>query len=379
MEGSVEEKERMTEIAIIGGGLAGCAAAITLARSGREVTLIEKEPLPHHKVCGEFLSQEALGTLTVLGIDPAEFGAASLHSVRLTDAQRVTTSELPFVAMSLTRKRLDEELWQLAQRVGVRTLRGVRVQQLQRRAATWEAKLDGEDSVASSTTFLATGKHDLMGQPRPAGVQSGMVGFKMYYRLAPGQAKALAGHVELVLFQGGYGGLQPVEDGMVNLCCLIHRDELQKLGGKWENLLEAMQRDCSHLRERLAGAEPLLERPLAISHIPYGFIRQETTDGIWYLGDQAAVIPSFTGDGMSIALHSGQLAAEMYLAGETADSYQKRLRNDVGRQVSLATVLSRGLVWSPSRSLFTTLVRGWPSVLGVVASKTRISADVRLA
>jgi flavin-dependent dehydrogenase len=369
----------MTEIAIVGGGLAGCAAAITLARHGREVLLIEREPRPHHKVCGEFLSREALDTLRSLGVEPAEFGAATLHSVRLADAQRVTASVLPFAAMSLTRRRLDEELLRLAQRVGVYTLRGVRVQRLQRRAGAWEAKLDGGELVTAKTAFLATGKHDLQGLPRPAGVQPWMVGFKMYYRLELRQAEALAGHVELALFRGGYGGLQPVEDGAANLCCLVHRDELQRLGGKWENLLEAMRRDCPHLRERLAGAEPLLERPLAVSHIPYGFVRRRTDDGLWCLGDQAAVIPSFTGDGMSIALHSGQLAAEMYLAGESADVFQKRLQSQVGQQVALATMVSKGLVWGPSRGVFSQMVRMCPSLLGIVARRTRVRDEFRLA
>jgi flavin-dependent dehydrogenase len=48
------------EVLILGGGVAGCAASIALARKGQGVTLIEREPTPRHKVCGEFLSGEAL-------------------------------------------------------------------------------------------------------------------------------------------------------------------------------------------------------------------------------------------------------------------------------------------------------------------------------
>src|ERR1700733_6250880 len=47
------------EVLVLGGGVAGCAASIALARKGRVVTLIEREPTPRHKVCGEFLSGEA--------------------------------------------------------------------------------------------------------------------------------------------------------------------------------------------------------------------------------------------------------------------------------------------------------------------------------
>jgi menaquinone-9 beta-reductase len=134
-----------------------------------------------------------------------------------------------------------------------------------------------------------------------------------------------------------------------------------------------MQADCGLLRERLRGARTLLEKPLAIAAIPYGYVRA-TSDGIWALGDQAAVIPSFTGDGMSIALHSGWLAVGKYLRGETAGAYQRQLRGELARQVGLATAISRGLVWRPSRGVFAAAVRVWPGVLGAVATRTRIGA-----
>jgi flavin-dependent dehydrogenase len=184
--------------------------------------------------------------------------------------------------------------------------------------------------------------------------------------------------VELMLYRGGYAGLQPVEAGAANLCCLVERAELQRLGGRWENLLGAMQQECELLRERLQGAKALLAKPLAVSAIPYGYVRK-TNDGVWSLGDQAAVIPSFTGDGMSIALHSGSLAAAMYLRAETAERFQQQLRGELSQQVALATMVSRGLVWGPSRNVFTVAVRLWPNVLGAAARRTRISEGAILA
>lgn len=362
------------EVVIVGGGLAGSAAAIVLARAGRDVVLVERESLPQHKVCGEFLSQEALMYLRLLGVEVEAMGAVAIRSVRLAGREGESEAVLPFAAMSLTRRRLDEELLRLAERSGAKVLRGCRVQTIDRAEDGWSAVVDGAESVFAAAAFLATGKHDLRARARPKGKQPDLVAFKMYWRLAPRQAAALEGHVELVLYRGGYAGLQPVEEGAANLCCLVEREELQRLGGRWENLLAAMQSDCGLLRERLQGAEPLLEKPLAISAIPYGFVR-ESSDGLWALGDQAAVIPSFTGDGMSIALHSGCLAAAMYLRGETAERFQEQLQRELSRQVAVATIVSRGLVWRPSRSVFAAAVKMWPRVLGVVARRTRISEE----
>jgi flavin-dependent dehydrogenase len=361
------------DVVIVGGGLAGSAAAIALARAGRNVMLVERESQSQHKVCGEFLSQEALTYLSALGVGVAGMGAVSIRSVRLACQGGESEAVLPFAAMSLTRRRLDEELLRLAEIAGAKVLRGCRVQAMERDGDGWRAVMDGAQPVSASAAFLATGKHDLHGHARPKGTQSDLVAFKMYWRLAPQQAAALDGHVELMLYHGGYAGLQPVEEGAANLCCLVERAELQRLGGRWENLLAAMQQDCALLRERLQDAEPLLEKPLAISAIPYGYVRSASDSGLWALGDQAAVIPSFTGDGMSIALHSGCLAAAMYLRGESAERFQQQLQSELAKQVGLATMVSRGLVWKPSRSVFIAAVRLWPSMLGVVARRTRIS------
>jgi flavin-dependent dehydrogenase len=400
------------EVLVIGGGLAGSAAAIALAKGGREVVLVEREARPQHKVCGEFLSREALAYLRVLGVDVGALGAVPISAVRLAGADgagergglsdyvprpkrgtlRLRSGQaagtptievaLPFVAMSLTRLRLDEALLRLAVEAGVRVVHGCSVEGLEAVDGGWRARVSGRSEVGlpassfeSDAVFLATGKHDLRGWARPAGRQNDLVAFKMYWRLTAAQAAALDGHVELILYRGGYAGLQPVEEGAANLCCLIERGELQRLGGRWEKLLAAMLAQSAHLRERLQGAEALLERPLAVSAIPYGLVR-ERADGVWRLGDQAAVIPSFTGDGMSIALHTGLLAARMYLGGESAESFQQRAHGELARQVGLATWVSRGLVERPA--LLGAAARVWPGALRLVAAGTRISAKAML-
>src|SRR5665213_303435 len=103
------------DVLIVGGGLAGSAAAITLARAGRSVVLVERESVPQHKVCGEFLSQEAMTYLGSLGIDLIGLGAVAIRSVRLAGREGWSEARLPFAAMSLTRKRLDEELLRVAE------------------------------------------------------------------------------------------------------------------------------------------------------------------------------------------------------------------------------------------------------------------------
>ena len=251
------------DVLVIGGGLAGPAAAIVLAQAGRRVTLLEREREPKHKVCGEFLSAEALHLLGSLGVSPAALGAVPVHGVRFCSARHVSSAQLPFTAMSLTRRRLDPALLCVAEAAGVHVVRGAAVQSLVRDRDGWRADVGGGATFSARDAVLATGKHELRGFVRPAGPQGDLVGMKMYLRLAPAQAAALAGHVELLLYPGGYAGLQPVEEGVDNLCGLVQRKLLAKLSG-WDGLLALMRESNSHAQDRLAGAEPLLAKPLRL-------------------------------------------------------------------------------------------------------------------
>jgi menaquinone-9 beta-reductase len=378
---------------VIGGGPSGSALAIHLARSGRAVELIEQSTAPHHKVCGEFLSHEAIACLDRLGIDPRTLGAVPIHSVRLSARKQIAACDLPFPALSLTRRALDEAMLTSAIDAGATVLRGHRVNALIAGApivATpivdalacagkgWRAQLSNGESRSAPAAFLATGKHDLIGHRRPPGKQSDLIAFKMYFRLAPAQQRALEGWVELYLFPGGYAGLQLTEGGQANLCFVINQKQFRAPKGNrqpfhWPALLDHLLRHSDPLAERLSGvptcAHALLAKPLALSFIPYGLLVADAQSGLWRLGDQAAVIPSFTGDGISIALHSAHLAAQLFASGSDSATFARRLRSELRGSVNLAATLSRLMIAAPTLAQFT---RFWPGALCHLARHTRI-------
>jgi flavin-dependent dehydrogenase len=372
-------KSLQDEVFVLGGGVAGCAASIALARKGRSVTLIEREPTPRHKVCGEFLSGEALEDLHNLGIDVASLGAVPLKHVRLAAARRAAEAPLPFPAASLTRKALDTALIAEAIAAGVRVERGRSVQSLSRTASNrWQATLADGSIFEAPTAFLATGKHDLRGYSRPKDPHQ-WVAFKMYYRLSAAQAADLADASELTLYAGGYGGIQPVEDGIANFCCVVQRRYFARAGLRWESLLEKMQQDCPHLAMRLKGAKPMLDKPITITHIPYGYLRRTTEDGLYCIGDQAAVIPSFTGDGISIALHTARGATAAYLAAEPAPLFQKKLRSAMLAQMRLAEFAADGLNNPLARAVLPFCLKVWPGAMRVTARLTRVTQPAAIA
>lgn len=362
---------------VIGGGPAGSIVAMRLAAAGRDVTLLEKERSAHHKVCGEFLSGEAIEYLSLAGVNPSDLGAAAIRSIRLCSKYGIAEAVLPFTALSLSRLALDAALIERAAENGVRVRLGAFVERLTRRDTDWLVELQNGELLSARTVFLANGKHDLRGWERGRGVQGNLIGFKMYWQLKPVQIEALRGSLEMFLFPCGYGALSLVEGDSANLCLVVGRSELRRLGG-WTELLSSLLDDNRQLRQRLQGSKTLWERSLAISPIPYGYL-VEGGSGLWRVGDQAAVIPSFTGDGMSIALHSGTLAAEMFLAGASEEEFHRKLHKQLRSGMLLATLISRAMVTGAGRTLMPLSLSLYPNAMRWIAASTRISEEALLA
>jgi flavin-dependent dehydrogenase len=357
------------DIVVVGGGPAGAATAIGLARGGRKVTLVERTLHAHHAVCGEFISGEALAELDALGLDVAELGAVAIDSVALNWRAIRAEVPLPFPARSLSRLRLDEALLTLAERAGVRMVRGVRIGTVIPDGGRWRVHGDGWRCEARQVV-LAIGKHDLRGLRRPPGGHDDLVGFKLHWRLRPDQTAALSGRVELSLFPGGYAGLELVERGVANLSLVVQR---ARIGDGWDDLLARVRGGAESLDERLGQAEPLWDRPLATAALPYGYLSR-VRDGIWRVGDQAAVIPSFAGDGLAIALFSARMAAERIVLGGEAEDYQAALSARLTPQVRKALWLSRLMVRPSLQPLLAWGARRSPGLITRIARATRIPA-----
>ncbi len=110
--------------------------------------------------------------------------------------------------------------------------------------------------------------------------------------------------------------------------------------------------------------------------MPYGFVhRGPDQAGVYRLGDQAAVIPSFCGDGMAIALHSARLAASAVLRGEDEGTYHRAMRRDAGPPVRLAYGLYRASRAAAVKRAMVGMARVWPGLLGAVARRTRVAVS----
>lgn len=364
------------EVAVIGGGPAGAAAAIRLAAAGREVLVFERERGPHHVVCGEFLSAEAVADLRALGVDIAALGATRIDRVRLTANGRSAAARLPFVAAGLSRKALDAALLDKAAASGATIRRGARVRRVEAAGGGWTIGLACGGEITAGAVLLATGKYDLPGVARatPWRGRSDMLALKMHLRLPESGMCRLRGVIELHLLPGGYAGLQLVEEGWANLCMVLDGKTCPAAGADFGRLLREIGDRNACLAEALAGAVPAWPRPLAIARVPYGHRFALPSPGApgWRLGDQAAVTPSFTGDGLAIALRSGVLAADHMLEGRSGEAFAAAMRAETGRQMRWAMLLQGMLDRPRSHALAIAAAQAFPPLIAWGSLRTRL-------
>jgi flavin-dependent dehydrogenase len=354
----------------VGGGLAGAAFALELSRNGARAVVLERSRAAHLKVCGDFLSAEALELLTYLGLDTAALGATRVGRLTLAAGRSAASAPLPFFAGGLSRLALDEALLAAAGAAGAEVVRGVGTTAMEVRGGGVVLATD-RGAFEASQVALATGKHNLRGWPRAPGAVSG---FKIQLALGAAARADLAGRVHLTLFDGGYVGACLVEGDLATVCWQIDTEALKRVGPDWRGQLDAFSRQSPRLGDLLAGARPASERPATISNLPFGYVRRAPiAPGVFPIGDQVAVIPAFTGDGTSIALASGIGAARAVLAGESAVAFQHRFAAALGRQFTLARVVNATLRARATRRLTVAAVGALPQLATALARATRLS------
>ena len=316
------------EITIAGGGLAGLALGIGLRRRGLPVSLHEAGRYPRHRVCGEFISGVSDETLKELGIE-GELAVASRHQqvIWYRAGRRLLESELPVPARAISRYKLDVLLRDRLLAVG-----GV-VHELSRRS----------DRQQEGTVWSAG---------RVARRDSGWIGLK-YHALELTLERGL----EMHLGCNGYLGLTSVEEGKTNVCGLFKID--RRHHGKNVDLMMTYLRAGGNgdLADRLESAGRDESSFTGVSAFELGW--QAPLDGQVAVGDAAGMIPPFTGNGMSMAFESAELALhplEKWAAGaaswsDTVKEVRRTTIKKFRRRVANAMAIHRVLLNNKSQRL----------------------------
>ena len=297
------------DIAVIGGGPAGSASAITAARLGKRVLMAEKGRYPRHKVCGEFISPESHHVLVdLLGcVNPLLKTPPQITQARMFVDGRCLVFALPEPGWSISRRDLDMALWEQAIRSGVDCRESTTVRSLSANSIQIS-----EETIAVATVINASGRWSNLRHVSPAAHGPRWIGVKGHFagELAPPST-------DIYFFDGGYCGVQPISGAGINVSAMVRADIATSLDEVFAAHPQLWLR--SRAWERIT--ETITTSPL-IHSAP-----EPVIGGVMNAGDASAFIDPFTGDGISLALRSGVLAAQCGLAGgpvRYAREYQSR-------------------------------------------------------
>lgn len=354
---------RPLDVAIIGAGPAGAAAALALARSGRRVLLIDKRTFPRDKVCGGCLSGAALRSLRRLLGGAWALPGAPTSEIRFIVGRHRFKCRPQGDAWLVPRAQLDACLAESAERAGATTQFGVTAA-LERDNDMWSIRL-GDERVSARTILLASGIGAL---PEQLGIR----GLPSRRRLVAQQWIQPAipplpaiGEIELHWLRGGYIGLATPTAGE---CVIAMAAEADRQQG--ESVFERLRRLNPHapIVRALPPDAPRRYAARGIGTFPW--LPQRLSDrNVLLIGDAAGYAEPFTGEGIGQALLSAECASRAILeSGNVAATYDQDMKAHhaavLARTRMVSSILqwplihtaARALPWVPS-GLFAWIVR----------------------
>lgn len=297
----------MRNIIIVGGGLAGLITGIQLAKAGIPCVLIEKKSYPLHKVCGEYISNEAVPFLRRNGLYPEEFFPPIINRFQLSSVTgKNAILALEMGGFGVSRFAFDNYLHEKAKKSGVEFFLDTEVEHVDFNDDKFIIKTQVKNFEADLVigAFGKRSKLDVALKRKFIEKRSPYAGIKYHIRTEhPDDLIALHN------FEGGYCGISNVESGRTNLCYLTHRDNLREWGSIAEMERQVLYKNPL-LKSIFTDSDFLFEKPEVINEISFEN-KNPVENHILMAGDAAGMIAPLCGNGMAMAMHASKLVSEL--------------------------------------------------------------------
>lgn len=285
------------EVAIVGGGPAGLAAAIAAASRGLSVAVLERQALPVDKACGEGIMPYGVRALERNGvralIDPR--ACLPFHGLRYLDASGAwAEGAFRSPGLAVRRPALCDALARRARELGAQVLERTAVESFDVGAEGVVLRTrTGE--VRAAVLVAADGLHSAV--RRQAGLHLEAVGparygLRQHFELSPWTDR-----VEVHLTDGAEAYVTPVGPSEVGVAFLFER-------AAERTSFDALLAGFPALRERLGTAQACSAQrgagPFAQA------VRTPVARRLVLLGDAAGYVDAITGEGLSMAFEAAE-------------------------------------------------------------------------
>ena len=324
-------------IVIVGGGLAGLTLGIGLRQRGVPVTIHEAGSYPRHRACGEFISGRGQATLARLGLREVFTAAGAVRAETaafFSETKSTAPRLLPAAAICLSRFTLDAALAKIFHGLGGELIEGSRFTQ------------DFGEGIV-----CATGRR----------LQADETGARWFGLKIHARNVELIADLEMHISPRGYVGLCKINDGAVNVCGLF-RKRAGEMGGAVNGRDLLRGQPGSPLQQRLGAAQFEDNSFCAIAGLSLQ-PQQAAARAEICVGDAITMTPPVTGNGMSMAFESAEIAVAPLAAwgrGEIAwAEAHKKIAHDCdatfARRLAWASRLQRLVLVPAIQNSFVTL------------------------
>ncbi len=396
------------DIAVVGGGPAGAAAAAMLAHGGFNVVLLEQKLFPRQKVCGEFVSTGArpvLARLKILKTFDAMAGPPLRRMAAFPATGHALECALPAdgngnFPRALSRDLFDQLILTAARDGGVQVFQPAHVQGIQSAenhgfsltlndGTQFQAKIiivaDGKPVGQQSLAAAPPVEYRPAINDSPPPAQSGFLGFKAHFSNCdlPDDVTVIAGAGRI------YAGLLRTSDAI----------ETSGVPAKTYNLAFAAHQN---LLARFRGADDLLNYLLAENRGLWRVMRRGVRLGKWYscgpmqpgvrrlyragcfhVGNSAGEVHALIGEGMTLALRSARLLADQLIAGRAGgltlaaigQTYERAWREEFTHRLDAGNLFSSLLMRRVLGSIAAYALNTFPEILNAAVRFSGKSAN----
>lgn len=391
------------DAAVIGGGPAGSATALMLARAGWSVAMVEKSEFPRPKVCGEFISASTFPLFADFGLLDAVCGLAGpeVRRVGMFAGKTISTARMPEVSgpfgkwgRALGREHLDLLMLDAAASAGADLWQPCRVTRVEPQHEGWRCEIshDRKDTALFARTIVAANgsweKNPWLPDCDLPHKDSDLLAFKAHFEgadLAPDL-------MPLLVFPGGYGGMVWSDRGRVSLSCCISRKVMNRCRRSDERAGDAVLR---HISQSCEGVADTLRRAKlrdawhAAGPMRPG-IRAAFTDGIFRVGNAAGEAHPIIAEGITMAIQSASLLCHTLIAeqdslakasvlAEAGRAYSARWRGYFAGRIHAAAAFAHTLMRPGSAALAVAFPKRFPALLTFCASLSGKTKQVPIA